>query len=82
MISLNGCNWLFFIRLDSHVPVKICSDWAVIHCVAVAVATLAFTLKARWGHELELLNTNSEYGISGIRHGVQEICALPGSYAV
>ena len=80
MISPDGCNWLFFIWLDSHVPVKTCWEGALIHCVAVAVATLAIALKARCGHELELLNTDSECAISGFHRGVDEIFAFPGSY--
>jgi len=80
MISLNGCNWLFFVWLDSHVPVKTCTDGVFTHCISVAVATLAITLKARCGHELELLNTNSECAISGYHRSVDEICALLGSY--
>jgi hypothetical protein len=38
MISLNGCDWLFFLWLDSHVPVKTCSD---VFNTAEALTTLA-----------------------------------------
>lgn len=79
MISLNGCNWLFLIWLDSHVPVKTCSDGALIHCVSVAVTTLAITLKARYGHEQELLITDGDCAISGFHRSVDEICDLLGS---
>ena len=70
MISLNSCNWSFFLRLDSHVPVKTRSDGALIRCVSVAVATVAITLKARYDHEQELLDTDSECVISGFQLGV------------
>ena len=78
MIYLNSCIWLFFIWLDSHLLVTTWSDGALIHCVSVAVATLALTLKGQYCHEQKLLNIGSECAFSGFCRSLDELLALPG----